>query len=177
MSTGGATGKWWFCNGLQIYLVAELPAGATHYKTNSIYFCGGHGFWVMPGNATSPTDGQTWHRLRFDLDENDGFTAYMSTAGQYSTLFCRRPDQPWVKMLLPDIYHGRRMTDPRYGQGLTGELPIFLGLIAFAIQKDDTVRLLPEMMKNSYWQTYKMPHGRELSMHELCSLTNLRHNR
>jgi hypothetical protein len=115
----------------------------------------------MAGDATQPTGGETWNRLRFDWNVEDAYCAYMSTGGQQAALSCYRPSQPWARMLLPDIYMGQCVDDARYGNGLTGDLPIFLGLLAFAIRKDELTRLLPIMMSNSRWQTYPMEHGRE----------------
>lgn len=85
------------------------------------------------------------------------------------TLSYHRSDQAWAKILLPDIYHGGRTADTRYG-GLKGDLPIILGLVAFSIQQDQLVQWLPYMMVNSVWQardlerSHGILHGRKSNL-------------
>ncbi|KAH6638866.1 hypothetical protein C7974DRAFT_305167 [Boeremia exigua] len=159
---GGASSTWWLCNGRQIRprTDANLPGGLKHYSTFSIYFSDGRGFLVMRGDATSATD-ETWFPLCFEHDQLDGWSSYLTNAREQPALLCRREDQAWVKMLLPDIYHGGPPTtgDQAYG-ALKGELAIFLALIAFAIPRDQVQIYLPAMLQNGTWQQYNMVNGR-----------------
>jgi hypothetical protein len=62
-------------------------------------------------------------------------------------------------MLLPDIYHGPAYSAPGYG-GLTGDLPIFLALMAFSMKPDRLPTQLPKLMRNGDWVTHERSHGR-----------------
>jgi hypothetical protein len=62
-------------------------------------------------------------------------------------------------MLLPDIYHGPAYPYQGYG-GLTGDLPIFLSLIAFSMKPERLPQELPRMMHNGEWGTHTKSHGR-----------------
>lgn len=63
-------------------------------------------------------------------------------------------------MLLPDIYHGAAYPHTGYG-GLTGELPIFLALLAFSMAPGHLANDLPNMMSGGSWRAHRQSHGRE----------------
>ncbi|KAF2022739.1 hypothetical protein EK21DRAFT_95473 [Setomelanomma holmii] len=157
----GVTYQWWCCDGKKIYPVGvDLPQGAAHYKTFSTVFGGGHGFWILHGDAVSPPkDGhEDWCHLCFDWDEDD-LSSSLTNAGEHRTLRLQDSTTNWVKMLLPDIYHGGSYSDKTYG-GLSGELGILLGLIALSMKPDRLVSELPKLMKDGEWGVHQRPHGR-----------------
>ncbi|KAF1954088.1 hypothetical protein CC80DRAFT_418342 [Byssothecium circinans] len=157
---GGASGKWWYCDGQGIRPMPGLPANSVPYKTFSAYYCGGFGFWILRGDATRPTGGEAWHPLSFDYEETD-YSTYLTNAGQRHTLNWTRPDQFWPRMLLPTHYHdARRVTqDLRYG-GLTGDLPIFLALLAFSMPPNQLTYMLPFMFQAGRWGFHSLQDGR-----------------
>ena len=161
---GGVSGKWFGCTGQQIVQVAPeaLPSNVKHFKTYSMFYRGGFGFWVLEGDATRPPTSAAWHPLQFDYDPNDGYSSYLCNVAQNRTVQYRRTDQQWLSMLLPDVYFQSAPTVP-YPQcgALKGELAIFLGLIAFSMQPTQLPRHLPNMFVNGAWQTHPMQHGRE----------------
>jgi hypothetical protein len=65
-------------------------------------------------------------------------------------------------MLLPTIYHSPTHSAAGFG-GLTGELAIFLALIAFCMKPDRLSTELPKLTEMGRWGTHDYPHGRELS--------------
>lgn len=161
----GVYGQWWCCNGLTISNIGhdQLPGTMRPFKTYSMFYLGGFGFWVLQGDATRPnTDGHTWQPLRFDHDALDNYSSYLCNVSQHRVVACRHQNQQhWMKMLLPDIYYEGSPETPyvQYG-ALKGELPIFLGLIAFSMQPSQLFHNLPNMLRDGQWQTYDMPHGR-----------------
>lgn len=48
-SPGLVSGSLWYCNGQQIRNlgVSPLPATSKHYKTMTMYYCAGLGFWIL----------------------------------------------------------------------------------------------------------------------------------
>lgn len=134
-----------------------------HYKTYSMFYCDGKAFLVLRGNAAATPNDEGWLPLCFEHDKSD-YTSYLTNARFEPALHCRRTDQQWVKMLLPDVYHGRWEVPSPHG-GLKGELPIFLALMAFAIPIDRLQRDLPAMFHSGTWQQYHMTHG---SMYSRC---------
>jgi hypothetical protein len=58
-------------------------------------------------------------------------------------------------MLLPDIYHGPPYSAPGYG-GLTGDLPIFLGLLALSMKPDRLMTELPRLIQRHDKRTSQM---------------------
>lgn len=150
-----ASRTFWFCDGDRLYESGEShpPKDSVFYSTWSMFFVGGYGFWVMRGDAKNPSPGETWQPLTFDYDINDNYSSILTNVGQHGTLCCRPERRGWPDMLLPDIYHGARTADERYG-GLKGELGIFLGLIAFSIKRVDLTRMLPLMFRHSRWQLH-----------------------
>jgi hypothetical protein len=109
-------------------------------------------------DATDPPPEETWHHLRFDWNEVD-FSSSLTNNGTEAVMRCHNPTKKWPAMLLPDIYHGPAYPNEGYG-GLTGDLPIFLALIAFSMQPEELAAELPKMMHNGKWQTHSLPHGR-----------------
>jgi len=154
--------QWYCCDGRKIKLLQNYtpPADASPYRVFSMFFSGGHGFWVLRGDATTPTDGgDTWHPLMFEHDETT-YCSSVTNAGTERTLRVQRPDARWPRMLLPDIYHGPAYPHAGYG-GLTGDLPIFLSLIAFSMSPRQLITDLPKMMKDGEWRAHNNQHGRE----------------
>lgn len=155
---GGVSGRFWFCDTQRIYTVPHLPADATLYKRFSVYFGGGYGFWVLRGDATSPPEGENWHPLRFEHSDQD-YSSFLTNAGDQPILRVQRSDQQWPRMLLPDIYHTPvRTVSQQYG-GLTGELPIFLALIAFSTSREWLPNVLPTVFTGGAWgvHDYQLP--------------------
>lgn len=157
---GGVSGTWWFNNGTQIYSIPAPPQANLFYDAYSMYFCDGFGFWLLKGDATNPNAAATWQPLRFEHDKNDGYSSYLCNVSDNRSLLCRRKEQQWVKMLLPDIYHGTTVTRHQEYGALKGDLAIFLGLVAFAAQPAQLPNVIPVMFQNSSWQTFSMEHGR-----------------
>lgn len=162
--SGGVTGTWWYCDGNEIEDAAinQPPPNAQPFQTFSTFFCRGFGFWLYRGDATRPNITTTFHPLRFEHDRADGYSSYLTEAASNSALLCRRTDQSWIKMLLPDIYHGDyEMTSQNYQYGaLKGDLGVFLGLIAFSVRARELQGVFPAMFRDGRWQTYTMNHGR-----------------
>ncbi|KAF1848010.1 uncharacterized protein K460DRAFT_66994 [Cucurbitaria berberidis CBS 394.84] len=147
---GGVTGRLWYCDRSRIYEIAERPTGSKEYSTFSVYYVGGHGFWVLDGDATDPPDDDDWHPLKFDHSPTD-YSSFLTNAGANDTLRCQRADQTWPQMLLPDIYRtAASTTSPGYG-GLTGELPIFIALMAHTTSRQYLPSVIPHMFNNQAW--------------------------
>jgi hypothetical protein len=163
---GGISGTYWLCNGQNIQPLGDrLPSGALPYKTFSMYYCAGFGFWVLRGDATTPTE-ESWRPLEFDHDTSD-YSSYLTNAGTEQTLRCQRPSQRWPRMLLPDIYQvPPTPTHEAYGH-LKGELPILLALIAFSMSKENLQQCIRRMFMGQVWQVHGFPHGRRLTL-KLC---------
>jgi hypothetical protein len=159
---GGISDRFWFCNTQQIQELPQLPPQALLYRKFSVYFEGGFGFWVLRGDATAlPTD-EPWQPLRFDHHEQD-YSSFMTNAGTHNQLRIQRPDQLWPRMLLPDIYHAPVRTEaPNYG-GLTGELPIFLALLALSIQREYLYSILPGLFTSGSWSVHGYQFPRKIS--------------
>lgn len=155
---GYATGKLFYCDSQRIYPINERPRESAHYKTFSVYFHGGYGFWVLRGDALSPIPGEHWQPLRFDHSDTD-YSSFLTNAGEHSTLRVQRLEQRWQSMLLPDIYHTSIMTDHRQYGGLTGELPILLALIALSTKREWVPNVLPMTFVNGAWagHPYQVP--------------------
>jgi hypothetical protein len=152
----GVSNMFGLCNGHQINWITQPPRGIQEYKKYSMYYAEGLGFWVLRGDARSPQNGDVWHRLCFDnYDVNRG-TSYLTNAGQHSTLRVQPPpyQQAWADMLLPDIYHSRNPAAPHCPGGLVGELPIFLGLMAFTVTRDNLAAVLPRTFTGGRWNVH-----------------------
>lgn len=151
---GGVSERLWFCNRQQIFEIYDpLPPESLQFKQFSVYFGGGYGFWVLRGDATNPADDEAWHPLRFDHSELD-YSSFLTNAGQQPQLKIQRPDQIWPKMLLPDIYHAPMQTTSLAHGGLTGELPILLGLLAISMPSNWLPSELPKLFTGGVWTVH-----------------------
>jgi hypothetical protein len=112
----------------------------------------------MDEDATSPPESATWHHLWFDWDENNHSSA-LTYAGKHQTLRFQNTQLRWPSMLLPNIYHGPHYAASGYG-GLTGDLAIFLALIAFSMKPEQLSAELPRMMHDGEWNDHSRSHGR-----------------
>lgn len=114
----------------------------------------------MQGDAVAPPGDSTWQPLHFDHDSD--WSSYLCNAAEHRTVACRRADQRWLAMLLPDIYYSSTVVTQHRGYGkLKGDLPIFLALIAFAMDPTQMRAYLPSMFTNGRWKVYHMPNGRK----------------
>ena len=166
---GGVSEKWWCCDGYNIREYSfQFPPGTAYYQTYSVFYTGGLGFTVLRGDATNPPNDVDWHSLKFD--HYPDFSSYLCNASSNRTVSCRRGDQTWLGMLLPDIYwHCAAVTPYQQYAGLKGELAIFLALIAFTMSPEQMAQVLPTMLINGEWQTYSMTHGRK-SNYTVCDV-------
>ncbi|KAH8731809.1 hypothetical protein GQ44DRAFT_800384, partial [Phaeosphaeriaceae sp. PMI808] len=158
-SQEGVSNTYWFCENTRIRSVAQstLPRPLNHFKTFSIFYSAGRGFWILRGDGTTPDPGEAWHPLRFENGAADR-SSYLTPAGGVETLDGFSPHQRWHHMLLPDIYHGQQIANTNQG-GLRGELPIFLGLVAMSMCATNLLQWLPWMFQNSTWQVHNLPNG------------------
>ena len=162
--SGGTSGIYWYCDGSSIRSITEdgMSTKLRPYKTTSMFFSGGFGFWVMNGDASDLKDGGTWCLLSFDHDDSDGYPSYLTTENASPTLRCHHEAQIWPGMLLPVVYLG---PPTKYGEqgggGLKGELPIFLALIDFALDPDHLQSHLPSMFHSGSWRAYNMADDRK----------------
>lgn len=160
---GGASGIWWYFNGTQIQRLGpeQTPPPSLRYKTWSMFWKGGFGYWVLDCDAVTPSnDTPGWNPLRFDHDASDGYSSYLTNAGQGVTLACQRADQQWAQILLPQHYHGPMTPYGQYG-ALKGELGIFLGLVAFTMRREHMVANLPSLYTDNQWHPYGGQPGRK----------------
>ncbi|KAI2488000.1 hypothetical protein Ptr902_02133 [Pyrenophora tritici-repentis] len=152
----GVSYIWWYCDGLNIHRYGpSLPPNASPYSVFSTYFKNGHGFWVLRGDATSPPAEESWHCLRFN--HNPDYSSSLTNVGTHSALQFHNPTLYWHSMLLPDIYHGQGYLGY---VGLTGDLPIFLSLLALSMDASLLQSWLPNSMRNGQWQAHQWPNGR-----------------
>ncbi|KAF2203806.1 hypothetical protein GQ43DRAFT_239903 [Delitschia confertaspora ATCC 74209] len=163
--SGGASGVYFRCDGQRIYPLqgGTLPQGSAFYKAFSVYYSIGRGFWVLEGDATTTTPhdhGQVWMPLTFD---HENYSSFLTNAGEHNTLAAQRTDQRWPAMLLPDIYHAQFPTNAAhqsYGS-LTGELPIFLALLAFSVERQNVQWAVTNCFRNGKWRAHNQQrHGR-----------------
>lgn len=185
MIGGGVSGLYWYCDGRAITQVAYLPGNCPHFKTFSVYHHKGI-FWASKCDATTVQvgdgdegdqnledalegEGEGWHHLSFDYEDEDAeqqtYSSHVTNAGQHGRLRTQRPDQTWPKMLLPEHYHAPESsrTSAEYHQygGLTGELPLFLALIAFSVDANLVHWALPACFQNEKWRTHNANHVRQ----------------
>lgn len=147
------SGRQWFFN-RQIIEVPQRPPNALLYKTYSVYYVGGAGFYILRGDARNPPNDDVFHKLQFGRlhnDNNDDFSSYLTNAGQYCTLRVQPRDPRWARMLLPTIYHSHQPTSSADYGGLIGELPIFLALMAFTTSRELVSSVLPHMFIGGSW--------------------------
>jgi hypothetical protein len=158
---GGVSGQWFHCNGERIRHLSDWkPAeGEAAYKIFSTIYSDGHGLHVLRGDATNPPQSETWHDLSFDWDETT-LSSAVTNAGGSRSLRVHNPNSRWPPMLLPDIYHGPEYAGTHYG-GLTGDLPIFLALVALSMRPERLSTQLPKMMVEGEWVEHNRSHGRE----------------
>ncbi|KAH4033774.1 hypothetical protein HBH70_108900 [Parastagonospora nodorum] len=157
-SGGGISNTWWYnqTDRIRQVPVQSLPQPLNHFKTFSVFYSGGRGFWVLQGDGTTPDPSEAWMPLRFE-PVADG-SSYLTPAGACDTLQCQRPDQLWAHKLLPNIYHGPYTQNPNYG-GLRGDLPIFLALVALSMDPANLPTWLPWMFQGSQWHPHTLDHG------------------
>jgi hypothetical protein len=151
----GLSNSYGYCDGHQISWLSQLPHGASVYKQYSTYYAEGSGFWILRGDGRAPPPDDDWHELRFDTYDNRG-SSYLTNAGQLSTLHVQpvRSSLNWAALLFPEIYHSRTPATPECPGGLTGELPIFLALVAFTTSRENLQDVLPYTFKNGRWNTH-----------------------
>ncbi|CAO2647419.1 Nn.00g083410.m01.CDS01 [Neocucurbitaria sp. VM-36] len=149
--TKGVTGRHWFCNSQQINEIQQRPQNAQHYKTFSLYYVGGVGFYVLKGDARNPPDDDVFHKLQFAYHNNQDYSSYLTDAGQHPTLRLQPQDQRWAHLVLPNIYHSHQIAPSQQYGGLVGELPIFLGLMAFTTSRDHLPGVLPHTFTGGSW--------------------------
>jgi hypothetical protein len=149
----GASNLYGYCDSHQISWLAHLPHGASIYKRYSTYYAEGSGFWILKGDARAPSPDDDWHKLRFDTYDNRG-SSYLTSAGQLPTLHVQPPSQNWAALLLPDIYHSRTPATRECPGGLTGELPIFLALVAFTTSRENLQGVLPQTFSGGRWNSH-----------------------
>lgn len=157
----GASYRWWYCDGNRIQPAQQLPTGLIWYKTYSVFYREGFGFWILRGDAGNPGPGETWQPLCFDQDQYDQGASYLCNVAQRRAVAYRRETR-WLPMLLPDIYYENAHVtrNEAYG-GLKGELAIFLALIAFSMRPEQLASRLPYMLQSGSWMTHNLPHGRQ----------------
>ncbi|KAF2746050.1 hypothetical protein M011DRAFT_459574 [Sporormia fimetaria CBS 119925] len=155
--SGGVSNRYYHCDRQRICQISPRPKGSRTFKTFSVYYSAGQGFWVLRGDATKPED-DGWHPLRFNHSTTD-YASFLTNAGQHDTLCVQRRDQQWPRMLLPDVYHTNMVTESQQYGGLVGELPILLALVAFSTSRDWLENVLPLVFKDGGWQihSYKVP--------------------
>ena len=171
---GGASGVWWYFAGRWIQKIprsdTDSPAvGSQHFKTISTFFSREFGFWIGEGNAANPKiPVEWWQPLYFDYGDSPRST-YVTNAGTETHLNRTRPDQHWVKLLFPERYHNSKqvINDMPCG-GLTGDLPIFLSLIAFSIHPHYLEMALPTLIRHDSWALHSLPHGRKYTFVSFC---------
>jgi hypothetical protein len=108
-------------------------------------------------DATNPGD-EAWRFLWFDHDINDNSSS-LTNAGTHRVLRCHDPIKRWPSMLLPDTYHGLAYDHLNY-RGITGEIGIFLALLALSMQPERLSQELLNLVQNGEWKTHRRTHGR-----------------
>lgn len=159
-----------FCDGLTVEpesVTSFPPHGSGHFKTFSIYYAEGQGFWIFMGDVLNPNpnpdDGEVWKPLCFSypqdysdlLDNTQNIhdsSAYLTNAGERRALYTQRQDQEWQDIILPNIYHAQTRHSPTGHGGLQGELAIFLGLLALSTEPEWVGRALPSMFVDGTWR-------------------------
>lgn len=174
----GFGGTIWRCDYEKIIQLVTVPSDIQPYRTQSVYYGGGSGFWVLNCDATIDPRDEAWHPLRFDHSFDD-YSSYLTQAGGYPTLRVQRKDQQWPGLLLPDIYHTGHRTDSLKCGGLTGDISLFLALVVFSIPRESLLHVLPTMYHHRKWYTHSnhMPRMYFYSSlsHLLTLLTNNRY--
>ena len=176
-------GRIYCCNGGH-FVQTQLPDGVYEYCTVSMYHYASM-IWIAQYDATkksfivdepetddiedktSSGDSEPyfgWSELSF-LWENST-VSFATSAGDHTRLCKQRGDQEWAIALLPDRYYADQdnwTNDLELG-GLTGELGIILGLIAFSVPLENLDDfLLNCAYKDCEWLPNVLParHGRK----------------
>lgn len=102
------------------------------------------------GESTSTkttTPNVDWSILKFDHRDSDKLT-YASRRQPHSRLCVRRRSQEWAQKILPDSCDAQpqNVTDNKNLGGLIGELPLLIGLMAFALPETNWEHLLCQAM-------------------------------
>lgn len=185
MVEGGISGQFWYCDGIFMRQVAHVPPDCVLFKMFSVYHHEGI-IWAAKGDAIARKIGdgdddtqdevtddeeapggedEGWHRLSFDHDDEQTYSSHITNAGQNTRLRTQRPDQTWPKMLLPESYHAPEAsrTSAQYTQygGLTGELPLFLALIAFSVPPAHVEWVFKNCFQSAIWRAHSGDHIRE----------------
>jgi hypothetical protein len=148
----GASGKTWLCDGLQIHQVQQLPRNAQLYKTFSVYYACGAGFWVLRGDARCPPGNEFFQKLQFNYYHHPLESSYLTNAGEHNML-CVQPQDGSANLILPDIYHTPTTASHAQYGAVVGELPIFLALMAFTTSRDFVPLILPHIFAQGRWNT------------------------
>ena len=153
----------WSCDDNYMRRLSDSPRKIKLYSNASVYYAEGYGFWVSHedpfGAFGAYLDGR-WKPLTFEHNEID-YSSYLTNSGVSGRLRCQRPDQLWQRMLLPEIYHSPAIAkDPTHG-GLSGDLPIFLALIALSMSREDLITNMGDMYRQGQWQVHGLPHRRK----------------
>jgi hypothetical protein len=147
------------------------PAHSSHYKTFSTIYSAGHGFHILEGDANSSVNGNSWHDLWFDWNDQTLASA-LTNAGSQRALRVHDPHAWWPHNLLPNIYHGPAYVAKGFG-GLTGELAIFLALIAMSMEPEMLLNELPRLTQSGQWGAHGCPHGRQSFSLFVNQITNI----
>lgn len=95
-----------------------------------------------------------WKPLLFTHNAED-YSSYLTLNGEHQVLRTANPSQRWINKLLPRCYRADPQTHtphPEYG-GMNGELPLLLGLVAFAVPEDEVERHIHAVRHSGIWTT------------------------
>jgi hypothetical protein len=168
----GVSGKHWLCDGDEIFEISSRPNDAQLYKTYSVYYIGGVGFSILRGDARRPPDDDGWHPLQFMYYNNEDYSSYLTNAGQAQTLRLQPQDHSWANLVLPTINHTHTQSNNVQYGGLTGELPIFLALLAFTTSREYLPNVLPRLFAKGKWVS-----GHKWQMDSMFKVSYIVHDR
>ena len=96
----------------------------------------------------SQEDEDDWVSMSFNHLTNS--VSYAGRRLQKWRLCVERDDQDWARQILPDVYMAQAQPDnPQHG-GLIGDLPLLLGLIAFAVRDTEATTVLPRVISDPW---------------------------